>query len=218
MFYYYGRKKRLIKLYPAPLYNLIIEPFAGSAPYALNWHEGRDVILIEKDKSVYDLWKYLQTINPDDVSNMPDLKVGDKTSELIHILHSASKRAFDYKTITVTKILETNWNSNKNKIAEQIPLIKNWKIFNDDYSSAPDVECTWFIDPPYFGDMGTGYRFGSDQIDYKKLKEWVLSRRGQVIVCGSMFDDWLNFEKLTNQSSIAGKRNEEGIFVRYNKR
>lgn len=40
MFYYYGRKKQLAKLYPKPNYSVIIEPFAGSAAYSLfdeNW-------------------------------------------------------------------------------------------------------------------------------------------------------------------------------------
>lgn len=146
---------------------------------------------------------------------MQDLKRGEKTSNFLHILHSASKRAFDYKTITVTKVLETNWNSNKRKIAEQIPTIKNWKILNGDYSISPDIEATWFIDPPYFGNMGTGYRFGSKQIDYTKLKDWIMSRKGQIIVCGSASDTWLKFEGFATQSTINGKINHEGVFIRY---
>ena len=40
MFYYYGRKKQIIRHYPSPNYDTIIEPFAGSAAYSLykdNW-------------------------------------------------------------------------------------------------------------------------------------------------------------------------------------
>lgn len=215
MFYYYGRKKKLVKVYPSPIYDTIIEPFAGSAAYSLHWAQNRKVILIEKDEQVYELWKSLQSANPNDILEMPDLKRGDKTSNFLHILHSASKRAFDYKTITVTKVLETNWNCNKRKIAEQIPSILDWKIINGDYSIAPDIEATWFIDPPYFGDMGTGYRFGSDQINYSELKDWIMSRKGQVIVCGSASDDWLKFSSLATQSTINGKRNYEGVFIRH---
>ena len=29
MFYYYGRKKRIVKYYPKPTHDTIIEPFAG---------------------------------------------------------------------------------------------------------------------------------------------------------------------------------------------
>lgn len=215
MFYYYGRKKKLVKVYPSPIYDTIIEPFAGSAAYSLHWAQNRNVILIEKDEQVYELWKSLQSANPNDILEMPDLKRGDKTSNFLHILHSASKRAFDYKTITVTKVLETNWNCNKRKIAKQIPSILDWKIINGDYSIAPDIEATWFIDPPYFGDMGTGYRFGSDQINYSELKDWIMSRKGQVIVCGSASDDWLKFSSLATQSTINGKRNYEGVFIRH---
>lgn len=213
MFYYYGRKKKLVKAYPPPVYSTIVEPFAGSAAYSLHWHKNRNVILVEKDIQVYELWKFLQSSNPDDILEMPNLQRGEKTSSFLHILHAASKRAFDYKTITVTQVLETNWNCNKPKIAAQIPVIKSWDILHGNYSIAPDIEATWFIDPPYAGDAGTGYRFGSDKIDYQELSEWVMSRKGQVIVCGSASDKWLPFSCFANQSTINGKRNQEGVFI-----
>ena len=216
MFYYYGRKKKLVKKYPEPIFSTIVEPFAGSAAYSLHWWENKEVTLIEKDKQVYELWRYLQSASPKNILDMPDLKRGEKTSDFLHILHSASKRAFDYKTITVTKVLEANWNCNKKKIAEQIPFVSNWKILYGDYSISPDIEATWFIDPPYFGDMGTGYRFGSDSIDYEELRNWIMSLRGQVIVCGSPSDTWLDFEYLSTQSAVNGKQNREGIFHRNN--
>lgn len=64
MFYYYGRKKKLVKVYPSPVYSTIVEPFAGSAAYSLYWVKDRDVILIEKDLQVYELWKTLQSSCP----------------------------------------------------------------------------------------------------------------------------------------------------------
>jgi len=36
LFYYLGRKKRLAGLYPELLFDLIVEPFAGSAAYFKN--------------------------------------------------------------------------------------------------------------------------------------------------------------------------------------
>ncbi len=56
MFYYYGRKKQVAKYYPVPNFSTIVEPFAGSAAYSLygeNWK--KDVILVEKDRRVFDL-------------------------------------------------------------------------------------------------------------------------------------------------------------------
>jgi len=46
-FGYYGGKFRAAPHYPAPLHKTIIEPFAGSAGYAMRHYE-RQVILIEK--------------------------------------------------------------------------------------------------------------------------------------------------------------------------
>jgi len=37
MFSYYGSKSKIVDCYPAPRYDKIIEPFAGSARYSLKW-------------------------------------------------------------------------------------------------------------------------------------------------------------------------------------
>ena len=50
----------MAKYYPHPNCETIIEPFAGAAAYSLygdNWK--KRVILIEKDKRVADIWRYL---------------------------------------------------------------------------------------------------------------------------------------------------------------
>lgn len=219
MFYYYGRKKKLIRSYPPPKFKTIIEPFAGSASYACAWAWNRRVILVDKNPEVASLWKWLvNDATPEELMAIPDLKIGDKTSSFLQILHSSSKRAFDYKTITATKVISTNWNSNKPKMAWILPMVKEWEIICGDYKSAPDIEATWFIDPPYQGEAGTGYRNGSGEINYGDLAEWVFSRRGQVIVCGHPDDNWLPFQPLSVQSTINGKKNSEGIFVMDGKR
>lgn len=48
MFSYYGSKSKLVNLYPEPLHDTIIEPFAGSARYSLKYWD-KDIYLIEKD-------------------------------------------------------------------------------------------------------------------------------------------------------------------------
>ena len=104
MFYYYGRKKQIAKCYPKPNFNTIIEPFAGSAAYSLhndNWK--KHVILIEKDKKVFDIWDWLiNKASEKDIRNLPELKVGEKSSEFLHIIHAATKMAFFFKKIKVT--------------------------------------------------------------------------------------------------------------------
>ena len=46
MFSYYGSKSKLVKHYPPPTCNKIIEPLAGSARYALEYFE-KDVLLVD---------------------------------------------------------------------------------------------------------------------------------------------------------------------------
>ena len=99
MFYYYGRKKQIAKHYPEPVHDTIIEPFAVAAAYSLhgdNWK--KNVILIEKDPRVVKIWEWLiETATPEDIRALPDLKIGDKTSDFFHIVHAATKLAFHYK-------------------------------------------------------------------------------------------------------------------------
>jgi hypothetical protein len=55
---------------------------------------------------------------------------------------------------------------------ENLFKIKHWKIICGDYSEAPDIDATWFIDPPYKGESGMGYGYGSNLINYDKLAVW----------------------------------------------
>ena len=60
---YYGRKTKVIKMYPNPQYDIIIEPFAGTAVYSLydnNWQ--KEIHLIEKyDVIVTIILNYIYT-------------------------------------------------------------------------------------------------------------------------------------------------------------
>jgi site-specific DNA-adenine methylase len=163
MFYYYGRKKQIAKHYPEPAYETIVEPFAGAAAYSLHgdrWQ--RQVILIEKNPRVAEIWQWLiDTATPESIRALPELKIGEKSSEFLHIIHAATKMAFKYKTIKVTPVLERNWEISKRVMATSLHKVKHWKIICGDYREAPDIEATWFIDPPYKSDPGTGYEHGS---------------------------------------------------------
>ena len=216
MFYYYGRKKQIAKYYPAPNCGVIIEPFAGAAAYSLyknNWK--KDVILIEKDPKVVQIWDWLinyATIN--EITKLPDLAVGEKSSEFLHIIHAATKMAFAFKTIKVTPVLERNWEISKRVMAENLHKVKHWKIIQGDYSSAPDIEATWFIDPPYKGDGGMGYKFSSKQLDYIQLAEWALRRKGEVLFCEGKEGDYLPFQPLVELKGVAGKSSKEVLFYK----
>lgn len=216
MFYYYGRKKQIAKHYPLPNYDTIIEPFAGAAAYSMfgdNWK--KNVILIEKDEKVFKIWDWLiNHATVEEIKRLPNLKVGEKSSEFLHIVHAATKMAFHFKTIKVTPVLERNWEISRRNFAENLYKIKHWQVFNDDYSMSPDIEATWFIDPPYKGDGGMGYRFSSKMLDYNKLAEWVENRKGEVICCEGLNGDYLPFEPLLNLKGVAGKVSKELIYYR----
>lgn len=216
MFYYYGRKKQLSRHYPEPTYEHIVEPFAGAAAYSLRgdrWR--RQVHLIERDPQVAEIWRWLiEDAKPAEILGLPDLKVGEKSSEFLHIIHAATKMAFAYKTIKVTAVLERNWEISRRVMAASVEKVKHWTIACGDYREAPNIEATWFIDPPYKGGPGEGYKFGSGGFDYQGLADWIHSRRGQVIACEGANGDYLPFVPLKVHMGVAGKRSEERVWLR----
>jgi site-specific DNA-adenine methylase len=216
MFYYYGRKKQIAKYYPSPNYGTIIEPFAGSAAYSLyndNWK--KRVILVEKDEKVFNIWNWLiNSATVDDMKKMPELRIGEKSSEFLHIIHAATKMAFHFKTIKVTPVLARNWEISKRVFAENLYKIKHWEIIYGDYKDSPDIEATWFIDPPYTGKSGMGYRFNSKMINYNELAEWAKKRKGEIIFCEGEQADYLPFKTLVDLKGIAGKVNKEVMYYR----
>ena len=214
MFYYYGRKQKLAKRYPHARYDRIIEPFAGSAAYSSrDDHRHKDVLLIERDEAVIGAWEWLLAHDDDELANIPLIHKGEVVHEPIQIMAMATKRWFTYRKNTVTAIQEKNWRQAVNRWPQEVPDIRHWTIIHGDYRDAPDVEATWFIDPPYQGDAGTGYRHGSANIDYDELAAWCLSRRGQVIVCEGADADWLPFTDLATQKGVGSKRNVERVWT-----
>ena len=104
MFYYYGRKKKIAALYPEPQQTIVIEPFAGSAAYALHGSRWQNqVILVERDPQIAALWRWLiNEATSESILALPDPIAGEKTQLLLHILHMASKRWYSYRSATPT--------------------------------------------------------------------------------------------------------------------
>lgn len=216
MFYYFGRKKQMAGRYPQPKHDTIIEPFAGSAAYSLhgeNWR--RNVILYEKSERLAKIWEWLiSEANEDLVMAMPDLVVGETTTQLIHFLHTCSNAAFNMRTLTVSQFLADNWNRNKRYIAKNVHKVKGWQVHCCDYSLAPDVRATWFVDPPYSGRLyADPYEWGSKFIDYAALGTWVQSRKGQAICCEMEGADWIPLRALVTQSCKSGKTFDEMVYI-----
>jgi hypothetical protein len=168
---------------------------------------------VEKDLRVAAIWKWLiHEASSKDIKDLPDLKVGDKSSDFLQIVHAATKMAFQYKTIKVTPVLARNWEISKRYMELNVYKVKHWQIIEDDYSKSPDLEATWFIDPPYKKDSGRGYRHSSYLIDYGQLAEWAKDRKGEIIFCEGEHGDYLPFRPLLDSKGVAGKSSKELIY------
>jgi site-specific DNA-adenine methylase len=200
MWSYYGGKSKLVKHYPTPKHDLIIEPFAGSARYALKYWE-RDVLLVDKYEEVIKLWKWLQQCSPNDILKLPILKVGQNIKEMgfnegeILLMQWYAAGGVATPQHKVTKFGAENSKSFQKKIALNLHKIKHWKIQHGSFEDIPNQIATWYVDPPYqFG--GEHYKESSKKIDFKKLGEWCMNREGQTIVCENTKADWLPFKPL----------------------
>ncbi len=212
---YYGGKWRAAPLYPAPKYGTVIEPFAGAAGYSLRRAYDREVILVEKYSTVASIWRWLIAADPamireiPEVDNVDDLPawVPDPARALIGFMMNAAsstpRRSLSKARRQVRALNRQfeGWTpSMRARVASQVTLIRHWKVIEGDYSLAPDVEATWFIDPPYV-EAGRHYVHGCRGIDYARLAQWCLSRRGQVIVCEANDASWLPFRPFHSTTS-----------------
>lgn len=195
MFSYYGSKSKIVKLYPAPKHDLIIEPFAGSARYSLMYWE-KQILLIEKYEPLVKLWKWLQQANEKDIDNLPILKRGEKISD-----YNLSEGESLFLSFVVSEATTTGRNMVTERAATKVaykikttkdilPKIKHWEIKQGCYTELENKTATWFIDPPY---QRGGEHYPCRNIDFKRLGEWSRERNGQVIVCENDGADWLDF-------------------------
>ena len=198
MWSYYGSKGKIIDHYPSPKYEKIIEPFAGSARYALKYFDN-DILLIDKYEKIIRIWKWLQKASEKDILSLPNLKTGDKINrddydciEQAWLFGFLVQVGVNAPRLTVSAFAEKNIPVQKKSIASQLYKIRHWDIKVGDYREIVNQEATWFIDPPYqFG--GEWYVKNNTNIDYYKLGEWCMSREGQSIVCENTKADWLPF-------------------------
>jgi hypothetical protein len=225
---YYGGKFREAPKYPKPRFGTIIEPFAGAAGYATRYHD-LNVILVEKDPTVAALWRWLIAASYDQIESLPllsdgqsvdDLDVCQEAKHLIGFwLNKGASRPCKIPSAWMRGGTHATsfWGPEiRRRIADQVGLISHWALIEGDYSSAPDIEATWFIDPPYQG-AGKHYRHGAKGIDFPALGAWCQARRGQVVVCENDGADWLPFkpylQSKANESRSGGKVSCEAIWT-----
>lgn len=213
-FSFYGSKYLLAPRYPPPAHDLIIEPFAGSAGYSTLYAE-RDVFLFDVDPVIVSLWQFLIDATPSDILSLPveindlrktDLPDGAKALIGFWLVRSAHGPAnVPHGWMRTGKYTTSFWSREKRaRVASQVSHIKHWRVAQSSWCDLPDVEATWFVDPPY-SVAGRHYKF--NHIDFQSLAEWCLLRDGQVIVTEQDGADWLPFSVIgTTRTPMAGGR------------
>jgi site-specific DNA-adenine methylase len=212
LFPYYGSKWRDAKRYAKP-YDIVIEPFAGSAGYSV-FYGAACVRLYDIDPVIVGLWDYLIRADELEILTLPDLEVGQKVSDLP--IHQEAKWFIGFwinRGTSQPRNVRTEFSSRtergqlvwgrraRERTALQLRGIRNWTVEQRSYGDIPNQDATWFIDPPY-ADKGKHYKFNS--INYPDLAAWSRSRLGQVTVCEQDGADWLPFEPMAVIKSTRG--------------
>lgn len=202
---YYGGKYRAAPHYPKPLFRTIIEPFAGAAGYSLRYPD-RNVILVEKYPVVAAIWRYLISVTASEVRRIPLVdSVGDLPPWVPPEARYLVGFTMNAATVSPCRVLSSGrkklraagckfegWSEGqRERVASQVGKIRHWKIIEGDYTLAPDVEATWFVDPPYNNKAGSYYVHAD--LDYPALGVWCQSLKGQPIVCENEGATWLPF-------------------------
>jgi len=222
MWSYYGSKNKIAKLYPSPKYETVIEPFAGAAWYSV-LHRHKKVLLNEKYEVIYNIWKWLiNEASSELILQHKDFFAGQDISQID--LTKAHKDLIGFcinrGSIAPKNIVQKwscqvaskqNWASTTafalKRIAKLLPEIKHWEIQSGDYKKLPDIEATWFIDPPYqFG--GEIYKESNKNIDFNYLANWCNERQGQSIVCENTKANWLPFKPMIDMQGAMYKTTE----------
>lgn len=142
---YYGGKWRAAKsgAYPQPLYDTIIEPFAGAAGYSLVYGADRPVILVEKYPTIAAIWRWLIGADPQEIRAIPEVDSVDDLPEWVpqaarwligFTMNSAASTP--RKTLSAgRRMLRAKhrqfegWTAAmRERVAEQVPFIRTWRV------------------------------------------------------------------------------------------
>jgi site-specific DNA-adenine methylase len=226
--FYGGKWRDAVKNYPAPEFETIVEPFAGSAGYSVRYANLK-VVLCEKDPTIAAMWEYLIKATPKEIRHLPDMPLDGSTVDDLKVCAEAKSligfwlnRAASSPRKSPSKWMRDQirpgsfWGERvRETIATQVDAIKHWKIHNVSYEDCPvRGDATWFIDPPYEY-AGTHYRHGAAGMNYGALAEWCRARPGQVIVCENEGAGWLPFDPVGDvKTTRRGRRSHEVVWIR----
>lgn len=218
MFSYYGGKSRVARYYPKPSkdIDLLIEPFAGGAQYAV-LHFNKQVELYDINPTVVRVWQYLIAATKNDIlmlpkkvtSDIPNLRLDPLEEAFLgtvwkgdnehhnRLLSQAEQDLLGFcwarGNATPCKnagLFSDGWENKQRRIAEFVTRIKHWKITESSYLNLDtSYPATWFIDPPY-QIAGSKYQFSN--IHYPTLLEWLQKLKGKMILCENEDAKWLD--------------------------
>ena len=217
---YYGGKWRAAPRYPAPECGTIVEPFAGAAGYACRY-SGRRVILVDASPIIAGIWRYLIGASSAEILAIPDIPEGGTVDDLPVCQEARWLAGFWLNTATsspcktptargrgdmvIDGVTKWAWGQQaRDRISRDVDRIRHWQIIEGDYTSAPDVEATWFIDAPY--QTAAGRRYKEQPGDFAALGAWTMKRQGQVIACDQDGADWLPWTSSMQHKATAGKK------------
>jgi len=224
--YYGGKWRDTPKHYPSPVFDSIVEPFAGSAGYALRYPH-LNVTLCEVDPILAGVWSFLVRARPSEILSIRDLHAHESVDDLKICQEARWLVGFWLnRGVATPKKTPSKWMRDRIRpgsfwgqrvretIATQLTSIRHWKIYNRSYEDCPvSRAATWFVDPPY-QEAGRYYRFGSNRIDYQSLARWCRSRKGQVIVCENLGATWLPFRTLADVKTVRSRRSQEVLWLK----
>lgn len=220
-FPYYGSKLRAAKKYPEPLYDSVIEPFAGGAGYSTH-HWQRQVLLVDSNPDIVDTWKFLVGATADDIAAIPLLEPEQPLDELnlergpallvgwwcVRASATPRKKLSSW----CGKWPDRFWGAKiRDRIAAQVDKISHWAVKQADYIWAQSGPATYFVDPPY---QSGGHVYPRHTIDYEALATWCRQLEGQVLVCEQTPATWLPFVEFYKHKGIQKEERTELIYQR----
>lgn len=212
-FTYFGGKYRIAPRYPRPRWRVLVEPFAGSAGYAVRYPH-HSVMLYDANPKVCGTWQYLIRVSAEEILRLPltfedvrDLKICQEAKWLIGWwLNKGTAQPRNLPGLWMRQNTRPHsyWGETvRGRLARQVAYIRHWRVYSSGYDSCPNPVASWFVDPPY---QRSGKNYPHHEVDYGSLKNWVTTRKGQVIVCGQEGDAWMPFSPFTETRGTQGRK------------
>ncbi len=182
--------------------------------------------MVDKYEVIIKIWKWLQQCSPKDILSLPQPKQGQTLDDFTFdneaaklfmgfVVHygafSPGKKPCAMKLNPGSHSRGNFMNHTIQRVSKNLHRIKHWEIVHGCYQDIPNQEATWFVDPPYeFG--GHKYIHSNKEINYPELREWIMQRQGQVIVCENTKATWMDFKPIKKHRG-SSKTTTEAIWT-----